>query len=50
MDGSVTGFGEPSVAASGLSDAGLRWKVDDEGTDILMEDASMFVGVIAYAG
>jgi hypothetical protein len=31
MDGSVTGFNERSVAASGLSDAGMWWQVDHEG-------------------
>lgn len=30
-DGTITGFGERSVAASGLSDAGMWWQVDDEG-------------------
>jgi G8 domain len=31
IDGSVTGFNERSVAASGLSDAGMWWQVDQEG-------------------
>jgi hypothetical protein len=31
MDGSISGLGEPSVAASGLSSAGMWWRVDDEG-------------------
>jgi len=30
LDGTITGMGEPSVAASGLSDAGMWWQVDDE--------------------
>jgi len=30
LDGTISGFGEPSVAASGLTDAGKWWKVDDE--------------------
>jgi hypothetical protein len=30
-DGTITGLGERSVAASGLADAGMWWKVDDEG-------------------
>jgi hypothetical protein len=29
--GSVTGLGETSIAASGLSEAGLWWRIDDEG-------------------
>jgi hypothetical protein len=32
IDGTITGFGERSVAASGLADAGMWWEVDDEGT------------------
>ena len=31
VDGSVTGLGERSVIGSGLSSAGMWWKVDDEG-------------------
>jgi len=30
IDGSITGFGERSVIASGLADAGLWWKIDNE--------------------
>jgi len=29
-DGTITGFGEPSIAASGLADAGMWWQIDDE--------------------
>ena len=35
VDGSVTGFNERSVIASGFADAGMWWQVDDEGTNIL---------------
>ena len=31
VDGSVTGFGEPSIIGSGLSDAGLWWAADQDG-------------------
>lgn len=30
-DGSITGFRESSIVASGLADAGMWWQVDDEG-------------------
>jgi len=30
LDGTITGFGEPSIAASGLADAGMWWQIDDE--------------------
>lgn len=30
IDGTITGMGEPSIAASGLSDAGMWWQVDNE--------------------
>jgi len=30
IDGTITGMGEPSIAASGLTDAGMWWQVDDE--------------------
>ena len=49
VDGSVTGFGERSVAASGFSDAGMWWKVDDEGKVMLMDFQSVFVLTIANA-
>jgi hypothetical protein len=34
MDGSITGFNERSVAASGVSEAGMWWQVDHEGKTI----------------
>jgi len=33
QDGSITGFGVPSVIASGYADAGLWWEVDNEVVD-----------------
>lgn len=30
LDGTISGFGEPSIAASGLTDAGKWWRVDNE--------------------
>ena len=36
IDGTITGFGERSVAASGLADAGMWWQVDTEGKNPIM--------------
>jgi hypothetical protein len=37
IDGSVTGLRERSVIASGFADAGMWWKVDDDGKNILID-------------